>query len=209
MEGVTYALVLGVGVVGIAASLVAALRLLNVNRLIGDRGLTLEAVSLALYAVALAVEAASLAASLVSGPPSWAPGRFHREVFMRHELSGTPLLQASLLAGYIYVVAYAVHAVSLYTSMNPEKQPLLPVLAVIYTDYNIIALMLVAVTLYMLVAVYKASRQAVSYHSLIAASHVVGAVYAALPSTLVILASFALRGIAPILLHLPGRRGTP
>ncbi len=42
-----YVIMLGVGVVGIAVSLVAVLRLLNVNCLVGNRGLTLEAVSLA------------------------------------------------------------------------------------------------------------------------------------------------------------------
>ncbi len=67
------------------------------------------------------------------------------------------MLQASLLAGYVYVVAYAVHAASLYASMNLERQPLVPVLAAIYTDYNIIALMLVAVILYMLLAIHTKS----------------------------------------------------
>ena len=203
MDAVPALFFIAAGVVtlsGVLPLVYAAFRLLGVARLTGDTRFALEAISLIIFAVGLALEALGLISSVLQLGG-------HRPPWARHAIPGVEVgmvLQASLLAGYLYVASYAVHAGALYSG---RFEPLLPAILVVYAEYNIIALVFLAVLCYALVEVYRAGRQAVIYHGVLCASHMLGILAAGIGGA-ALAAPPVLRGAAAWLLLLPtGRRG--
>lgn len=185
---------------GVIPLLYAALNLANAARLTGDSRFILEAVALLVYAVGLIVETVGLASSVmhpgVHTPPPWA----------RHYTQGVELgavLQASLLAGYLYVASYAVHAGALYSG---RLEPLLASILLVYAEYNMIALVFLAAICYALIEQYRASREAIAYHALICGSHVLGLIAAGIGGAALI-APPVLRGASAWLLLPMRHRG--
>ncbi|AEM38896.1 hypothetical protein Pyrfu_1028 [Pyrolobus fumarii 1A] len=195
-----------ISAVGIVATIYASLRLFSASRIVGDQTLILEGIALLMYAIALGVEVTGLlgavsAVGIGGGHPPWAR---HLPGMGQSQLEVGKILQASLLAGYLYVASYAVHAASLYAGAKSERA-LLPSMVIVYMDYNLIALVLLVAICFALVNIYGATRQAVLYHVLICASHAMGIVVASLGETW-LLAPIALRSVAPLAL-IPWRRG--
>ena len=192
----------------------AALRLFHASRIVGDQALILEGISLLMYAVALVLEVSGLVSVALGGRWWWHSGEAHAlgEGVYGHT-EAMRIVQASLLAGYMYVASYAVHAGSLYASTRGREPGQLlaatipPFLSILYTDYNILALLLLAAICFALVELYRATLQAIVYHLLLAASHILGIAAPALGATW-LLAPVLLRSLAPLTLLPPlWRRG--
>lgn len=191
----------GVSLAGSLASFYLALLLLRVGRAAGDKGLALSSAAMAVFGVALLLESiVNLAAPVCAG------GRGRRP----QEILSILLNRGTLAAIPLYTVSYALMAASHYVSGVPlagsggssRLYASTPIMVLLFVDYNIIDLIVLAAAAALVMGRYGAARlPSVAFYAILGASHATAALLLTGESLWwAIPVSTMLRGMAPTLL---------
>ncbi|MCE4620435.1 MAG: hypothetical protein F7C33_05360 [Desulfurococcales archaeon] len=174
---------------------------MRVGRVIGDKGLTLASIAMAVYGLTLLLEA------LVN---SFAPARLAVHGRRPQELLSVLVNRGTLVAIPLYTLSYAFLAASHYvsgtavegSSRREREYAMIPLFILIFIDYNIIDLIVLAIAAIMVLGRYGSARlPTVLFYAILAASHslAIGLLIAS-SSWWIIPASTILRGVAPVAL---------
>ncbi len=187
-------------IVGALASLLLALRINGAASAISSPSLRLLAAAFVVFSLALLMDALAL---LLYQPPH---GHVMHGVGVGkrpREVSFLLVNRASMLAQPFYMIAYTLYAVSIYYSHLPlgdRRIYSLPLVALVYIDYNIAALVLLALAGYMVYERGSTRLRWLLFYCLLATSHVLAIMALEAISTIMLSISMSLRAMAPLLL---------
>ena len=186
---------------GSAISLYISRSLMRVGRAIGDKGLTLASIAMAIYGLTLLIEA------FVN---SFAPAHLAVHGRRPQELLSVLVNRGTLIAIPLYTLSYAFLAASHYvsgtavegSSRREREYGMIPLFILIFIDYNIIDLVVLAIAAIMVLGRYGSARlPTVLFYTILAASHslAIGLLVAG-SSWWIVPVSTILRGVAPAVL---------
>jgi len=186
---------------GSAISLYISRSLMRVGRAIGDKGLTLASIAMAIYGLTLLIEA------FVN---SFAPAHLAVHGRRPQELLSVLVNRGTLIAIPLYTLSYAFLAASHYVSGTAVEGPsrrereygMIPLFILIFIDYNIIDLIVLAIAAMMVLGRYGSARlPTVLFYTILAASHslAIGLLVTS-SSWWIVPVSTILRGVAPAVL---------
>ena len=189
-------------VTGALTSIVLARRINSAASAINSPSLRLLAVAFTVFSLALLMDA--LALLLYQHTPNYASHGISIVAGKRpREVTFLIINRAAILAQPLYMIAYTLYAVSIYYSHLPiEEKRLyaLPLIAAVYVDYNIVALVLLALTGYMVYERGSMHTRWLVFYFLLAASHALAILALHLTNTTLLSLSMSLRAVAPLLL---------
>lgn len=186
---------------GSAISLYISRSLMRVGRAIGDKGLTLASIAMAIYGLTLLIEA------FVN---SFAPAHLAVHGRRPQELLSVLVNRGTLIAIPLYTLSYAFLAASHYvsgtavegSSRREREYGMIPLFILIFIDYNIIDLIVLAIAAMMVLGRYGSARlPTVLFYTILAASHslAIGLLVTS-SSWWIVPVSTILRGVAPAVL---------
>ena len=190
------------GLTGGFASLYMSLVLRRAGALVSDKGLTLASAALIVYAIAVLLESiVNLLAPAHLGPSPRRPQEILTVVVNRGTLIAIPL----------YTIAYSLMAISHYVTTFPTESRrrlyAIPVFILLFIDYNIVDLIVLAIAALLVLSQYGVPRQrTVAFYLTLVASHLLPLIILTNPNAWwAVPASTILRGVAPLILFTPAR----
>ena len=199
-------------IAGALAGLQLAARIHEVASVISSFSLRLLSIAFMAFSFALFVDA--IAPLLYQHPHQHAARGIGIGMGRRpEEILFLMINRASMLAQPLYMIAYTLYTASIYSSHLPlEGRRLysLPLIALVYMDYNIVALGLLGLAGYMVYTRGAARPRWLLFYVLLATSHALAIAAMAVTSTTLLTISTSLRALAPLILVLSaGVRGQP
>ena len=191
---------------GIVVSLLMLSKVLRISRILSDKSMRLLAIGLLFYIIGLSFE-------MIGSFFAWGAVYSHRPRRIE-ELSVIMLNRGTFLGMPFYTVSYALMAASLYTGhVNIDSRGgrvfgMVPFIAYVFADYNLINLAVLIVAAYYSVARYGTARIGNTlFYGIAGASHLLGVLITLHPHWILIAGSMMLRGVAPIALFIASRLG--
>ncbi len=188
-----------VAVAGAMAGFLLALKVHRAASAIASLPLRLLSVAFVVFSIALIMDSI---APLLSWHPHGHAARGVGAGRRPEEVSFLLVNRAYMLAQPLYMIAYTLYITSIYSSHAPVEDRLyaVPLLALVYMDYNIAALILLALAGYMVYTRGTVGLRWLTFYVLLAASHVLAVVAVLSTSSAVLALSSLLRSLAPIIL---------
>jgi len=192
--------------VGAILAMHMASKVLRASRITGDKSLTLLAVGLLFYSLGLGFE-------MVGSFFAW--GTMYAHAPRRVEELPTIMLNRGTLLGMpLFTVSYVLMAASLYVGhVRVEGEAVrafsvLPFIAYVYADYNLVNLIVLAAAAYYNMARYGTARLGNTlFYAIAGASHLFGVLIVFWGDWLLLLLSMVLRGLAAVALYVASRLG--